>query len=155
MFGAYKGSRKNCLGSATHNLLHGGASRGLFESLADAPDGPGLARARRAAPQRRGIFKNAIRGAPVNSGPNETQSMTSEIIDVIASEGMIPREKLEDDATIESLGLKSIDIVMILTAIEEKFDVYIPMDGSFQEAKDLKGLVDAISAHILREKAAK
>ena len=81
--------------------------------------------------------------------------MTSEIIDVIASEGMIPREKLEDDATIESLGLKSIDIVMILTAIEEKFDVYIPMDGSFQEAKDLKDLVDAISTHILREKAAK
>lgn len=91
----------------------------------------------------------------MNSGSNETQSMTSEIIDVIATEGMIPREKLEDDATIESLGLKSIDIVMILTAIEEKFDVYIPMDGSFQEAKDLKGLVDAISAHILREKAAK
>jgi acyl carrier protein len=106
-------------------------------------------------PERRREIQTAIRGAPVNSATNETQSMTSEIIDVIATEGMIPREKLEDDATIESLGLKSIDIVMILTAIEEKFDVYIPMDGSFQEAKDLKGLVDAISAHILREKAAK
>jgi acyl carrier protein len=128
-------------------------------SLADAPDGHGW-RAQDAPSRRTGGFSNAIRGAPVNSGPNETQSgetpsMTSEIIDVIATEGMIPREKLEDDATIESLGLKSIDIVMILTAIEEKFDVYIPMDGSFQEAKDLKGLVDAISAHILREKAAK
>ncbi len=81
--------------------------------------------------------------------------MSSDILDVIATEGMIPRENLRDDATIESLGLKSIDIVMILTAIEEKFDVYIPMDGSFQEAKDLKGLVDAISAHIQREKAGK
>lgn len=91
----------------------------------------------------------------MNSVPNETQSMASEIVEVIATEGMIPREKLADDATIESLGLKSIDIVMILTAIEEKFDVYIPMDGSFQEAKDLKGLVDAISAHIVKEKAAK
>ena len=58
-------------------------------------------------------------------------------------------------AWIESLGLKSIDIVMVLTAIEEKFDVYIPMDGSFQEAKDLKGLVEAISAHILKEKSEK
>ena len=85
----------------------------------------------------------------------DQQAMISDIIDVIATEGMIPREKLQDDATIESLGLKSIDIVMILTAIEEKFDVYIPMDGSFQEATDLKGLIEAISAHILKEKAEK
>nr|WP_298353667.1 acyl carrier protein [Rhodoblastus sp.] len=81
--------------------------------------------------------------------------MIDQILDVIASEGMIPREALKDDATIDILGLKSIDLVMILTAIEEKFDVYIPMDGSFQEAKDLKGLVEAISSHILKEKAAK
>ncbi len=86
---------------------------------------------------------------------NDQQNMVSEILDVIASEGMIPREKLQNDATIESLGLKSIDIVMILTAIEEKFDVYIPMDGSFQDAKDLKGLVEAIGAHILKEKTSK
>jgi acyl carrier protein len=91
----------------------------------------------------------------VESASNDQQTMVNEIIEVIATEGMIPRENLRDDATIESLGLKSIDIVMILTAIEEKFDVYIPMDGSFQEAKDLKGLVDAIGAHIVKEKAAK
>ncbi|MGO8737331.1 acyl carrier protein [Rhodoblastus sp.] len=89
----------------------------------------------------------------MTSSPNDHQAMVDQILDVIASEGMIPRENLRDDATIDSLGLKSIDLVMILTAIEEKFDVYIPMDGSFQEAKDLKGLVEAISAHILKEKA--
>jgi acyl carrier protein len=91
----------------------------------------------------------------VTSDTNDQQTMVNEILDVIATEGMISREKLQDDATIESLGLKSIDIVMILTAIEERFDVYIPMDGSFQDAKDLKGLVDAISAHILKEKTEK
>jgi len=101
------------------------------------------------------MIKDAIRGELVNSSPNDQQTMVNEILDVIATEGMISREKLQDDATIESLGLKSIDIVMVLTAIEERFDVYIPMDGSFQDAKDLKGLVDAISAHILKEKAEK
>ncbi len=50
---------------------------------------------------------------------NDQQTMVNEIIDVIATEGLIPRENLKDDATIESLGLKSIDIVMILTAIVE------------------------------------
>lgn len=86
---------------------------------------------------------------------NDHKAMADQILEVIATEGMIPRENLKDDATIDSLGLKSIDLVMILTAIEEKFDVYIPMDGSFQDAKDLKGLVEAIGEHIVKEKAAK
>ena len=58
---------------------------------------------------------------------------------------MVDREKVTMDATIESLDLKSIDIVMILTAIEDKFDVYIPMDGPFHDAKDVKSLIDAIA----------
>jgi acyl carrier protein len=78
--------------------------------------------------------------------------LVNQIIEVIVSEGMVDREKVTMDATIESLDLKSIDIVMILTAIEEKFDVYIPMDGSFHEASDVKSLIDAIAAHIKQEK---
>ena len=78
--------------------------------------------------------------------------LSDEIIDVICKEGMIDRERVTPDATIESLDLKSIDIVMILTAIEEKFDVYIPMDGSFQEAKDVKSLIEALAAHVEKEK---
>jgi len=89
----------------------------------------------------------------VNPDSADQQSLIDGIIEVIAAEGMIPREKIQDDATIDSLGLKSIDLVMILTAIEEKFDVYIPMDGAFSEAKDLKGLVEAIASHIRQEKA--
>jgi acyl carrier protein len=77
-----------------------------------------------------------------------------EIIEVICKEGMVDPEKVTPDATIESLDLKSIDIVMILTAIEEKFDVYIPMDGSFQEAKTVQDLIDALTSHIEKEKKA-
>ncbi len=79
--------------------------------------------------------------------------LVNQVIDVIVKEGMIDREKVTPDATIESLDLKSIDIVMILTAIEEKFDVYIPMDGPFHEAKDIKSLIDAIAAYIIKEKS--
>jgi len=89
----------------------------------------------------------------VNPDSADQRSLIDGIVEVIAAEGMIPREKIQDDATIDSLGLKSIDLVMILTAIEEKFDVYIPMDGAFSEAKDLKGLVEAIASHIRQEKA--
>jgi acyl carrier protein len=83
--------------------------------------------------------------------PEQTQ-LVDQIIDVIVSEGMIDRDKIKMDATIESLGLKSIDIVMILTALEEKFDVYIPMDGPFHEAKDVKSLIDAMANYISKEK---
>jgi acyl carrier protein len=78
--------------------------------------------------------------------------LVNQIVDVIVKEGMVDRDKVTPDATIESLDLKSIDIVMILTAIEDKFDVYIPMDGPFHEAKDIKSLIDAIAAYIVKEK---
>ncbi|QXX76403.1 acyl carrier protein [Methylovirgula sp. HY1] len=84
--------------------------------------------------------------------PEQTE-LVDQIIDVIVSEGMVERDKVRPDATIESLGLKSIDIVMILTALEEKFDVYIPMDGPFHEAKDVKTLIDAMATYISKAKS--
>jgi acyl carrier protein len=83
---------------------------------------------------------------------HDKAQLVEDIIEVIVKEGMVDRDKVQPDATIESLDLKSIDIVIILTAIEDKFDVYIPMDGSFQDAKDVQGLIDAIAVHIIKEK---
>ncbi|GAC1328697.1 MAG: hypothetical protein NVSMB26_04280 [Beijerinckiaceae bacterium] len=103
-------------------------------------------------------FARKIEDAPIPGVMVETQvqdktQLVEDIIEVIVKEGMVDRDKVKPDATIESLDLKSIDIVMILTAIEEKFDVYIPMDGSFQDAKDVQSLIDAIAVHILKEKS--
>lgn len=91
-------------------------------------------------------------GVILETQVQDKAQLVDDIIDVIVKEGMVDRDKVQPDATIESLDLKSIDIVMILTAIEEKFDVYIPMDGSFQDAKDVQGLIDAIAVHIMKEK---
>lgn len=88
----------------------------------------------------------------MTDNPQDKEKLVEEIVDVIASEGMIDRTKITPDATIESLDLKSVDIVMILTALEEKFNVYIPMDGSLQEAKDVKSLIEAIAEHIQKER---
>ncbi len=84
--------------------------------------------------------------------PQDKATLIDEIIDVIAAEGMIDRAKVTPDATIESLDLKSVDIVMILTALEEKFNVYIPMDGALQDAKDVKTLIEALADHITKER---
>lgn len=83
--------------------------------------------------------------------PQDKAKLVEDIIEVIAAEGMVDRDKITPDATIESLDLKSVDIVMILTALEEKFNVYIPMDGALQEAKDVQGLIEALADHIRAE----
>ncbi len=88
----------------------------------------------------------------MTDNPLDKVKLVDEIIDVIAAEGMIDKTKITPDATIESLDLKSVDIVMILTALEEKFNVYIPMDGSLQEAKDVKSLINALADHIGKER---
>jgi len=93
------------------------------------------------------------RESSVETKTLDRAELANQIIDVIVKEGMVDREKATLDATIESLDLKSIDIVMILTAIEEKFDVYIPMDGPFHEAKNIGDLIDAIVAYIIKEKS--
>jgi acyl carrier protein len=88
----------------------------------------------------------------VTDNPQDKDKLMEEIVEVIAAEGMVDRTKITPDATIESLDLKSVDIVMILTALEEKFNVYIPMDGSLQDAKDVKSLIAAIADHIQKER---
>ena len=88
----------------------------------------------------------------MTDNPQDREKLVNEIIDVVAAEGMIDRSKVTPDATIESLDLKSVDIVMILTALEEKFNVYIPMDGTLQEAKDVKSLIGAIADLIVKER---
>jgi acyl carrier protein len=88
----------------------------------------------------------------VADDPQEKAKLVEAIIEVIAAEGMVDRAKVTPDATIESLDLKSVDIVMILTALEEKFNVYIPMDGSLQDAKTVEALIDAIAEYVLKER---
>jgi len=80
--------------------------------------------------------------------PNAASSKKDLILDVIAKEGMIPRENLVDDATIASLGLKSMDLVMIITALEDAFNVYIKMDAEFEEGINLKSLVEILEQQI-------
>ena len=88
----------------------------------------------------------------MTENPRDKAKLIDEIVDVIAAEGMVDRAKITPDATIESLDLKSVDIIMVLTALEEKFDVYIPMDGALQEAKNIKSLIEALADHIQKER---
>jgi len=88
----------------------------------------------------------------VTDNSQNKEKLIAEIKEVIAKEGMVDVAKITPDATLESLDLKSVDIVMILTALEERFNVYIPMDGNLQEAKDVQGLMGALADYIQKER---
>lgn len=75
--------------------------------------------------------------------------MERQILDLIISEGNIDPSRITPGATLDSLEVQSMDIVMILMAIEEKFGVYVPIDGQIAEAKDLTSFVGSVADRIL------
>jgi acyl carrier protein len=66
------------------------------------------------------------------------------IIDIIAEEGSIERDRITPEATLQTLGVESMDVVMILMGIEDKLDTYLPMDAELADARNLAEFVAAI-----------
>lgn len=88
------------------------------------------------------------------SDTSETQDLREQLIEIIAKEGMIEREKLTPDATIEKIGMASYDMVMVLMALEEKFGVYISVDSELTDVKTLDELLTVLSRRIEEQKNA-
>lgn len=78
-----------------------------------------------------------------------------QILDVFVTDGMVDRAKITPDATLESLEVQSVDVMMILMAIEEKFDVYIPIDGKIAESKNLNDFVQTLTDRIVEERTSR
>ncbi len=66
----------------------------------------------------------------------------AEILDLVAAETGVGRDRLAPDATIASLDIASLDLVQAMFAIESRFDVEIPVlsdagDAEFATVGDL------------------
>jgi acyl carrier protein len=81
------------------------------------------------------------------------EEITKQVIQIIAKEGMIEESRITPDAKLKSLDVDSIAIISILMAVEEKFNVYVPIDNSLSEVDDLKGLIKILSDCIQRSNA--
>lgn len=77
------------------------------------------------------------------------RDLEHQILDLIISEGKLEPSRVTSEATLESLDVHSIDIVMLMLAIEDKFGVYIPIDGKIAEAKDVGSFVHSVADHLL------
>lgn len=66
-----------------------------------------------------------------------------DILDVVAQEALVDKAKLAPDATLESLGIASLDIISIVFALEDKFGIVLEQ-AEFEDVRTVSALVDLI-----------
>lgn len=84
-----------------------------------------------------------------------TQDRTAieqQLVELFVSDGMVDRSAIKPNATLDSLGIQSVDIMMVLMSIEEKFGVYVPIDEKLSEAENLQGFIGHVVDRILEER---
>jgi acyl carrier protein len=72
----------------------------------------------------------------------------SRILDIVAKETLVDRAKLLPEAMIDTLGIASLDVVQTIFALEEEYDIEIPVarQGGGIEFLTVKSLVDHVIA---------
>ncbi len=75
-------------------------------------------------------------------------SVESDIIDIIAEKANVPADKITREATMDDLEIESLDVVEIVFALEEKFDIEIPYNANDQEREfsTVGDVIDAVQA---------
>jgi acyl carrier protein len=73
---------------------------------------------------------------------NGVDNILDRVIDIVAEELAVDRDEVtEDSSFIEDLGADSLDVVELVMAFEEEFDVEIPDE----DAEDIRTVEDAVS----------
>ncbi|WP_297692470.1 phosphopantetheine-binding protein [Phenylobacterium sp.] len=77
----------------------------------------------------------------------------SDLLDLISKEAIIDREKLTRDATLEDLGISSLDVISMLFELEETYGVVIE-EGDMPQMSTLGEMLDFLLSRINAEAAA-
>ncbi|MFC3070636.1 acyl carrier protein [Phenylobacterium soli] len=77
----------------------------------------------------------------------------TELLDLIAQEAIIDRSKLVREATLEDLGISSLDLISMLFELEEKYGVVIE-EGDMPQMSTLGEMVDFLLGRINAEATA-
>jgi len=74
--------------------------------------------------------------------------MLEKIVEIIIQEGLVDPDAVKPDATLEGLGLNSVDMVSILMGVEEEFDVYVPMGEDLASVRTLGEMIAQVVAQM-------
>ena len=83
----------------------------------------------------------------------DRRQLAEQVLEMIVAERKLDRADISREATLQSLDVQSIDVVMVLMAVEDRFGVYVPIDGLVADAPNLGSFVDGIAERILRHRA--
>jgi len=79
--------------------------------------------------------------------------IAEKVMDIIAKEAKLDRSVLTLDTRLDSLKIESLDLVQILFAIEDEFDVYVPYNDESYKLETLRDVVDGVN-RLIGEKQA-
>ena len=71
--------------------------------------------------------------------------IAEKIMDIVAREAKLDRAKLALDTRLDALKIESLDLVQILFAIEDEFDVYVPYNDESYKLETLNDVVDGVN----------
>ena len=80
-------------------------------------------------------------------------SLEAELIDLISKEALVDVEKLKKDASLEEIGLDSVDMVSVIFAIEDKYGVSIG-ENDLEKSATLGQMLTLIETKIAEKAAA-
>lgn len=72
-------------------------------------------------------------------------TVENDIYDIIADKAAVDRAKLRREAKMADLEIESLDVVEIIFAIEEKFDIHVPYNAN-DSAPEFATVGDVIEA---------
>lgn len=72
-------------------------------------------------------------------------NVEAEIMDIIAEKTSVERSKLTREARMDDLEIESLDIVEIIFAIEEKYDIEVPYNANANN-EEFETVGDVIAA---------
>lgn len=80
-------------------------------------------------------------------------TIENDIYDIIAEKSAVDRSKLQRDAKLADLEIESLDVVEIIFAVEEKFDIHVPYNANDQEMEfeTVGNVIDAVQKLINEE----
>ncbi len=84
--------------------------------------------------------------------PADRTVIEQQLVDLFVTDGMVDRAAITPEATLDSLGVQSVDIMMVLMSVEEKFGIYVPIDEKLTDIKNLQGFIDHIVDRIVEER---
>ena len=72
-------------------------------------------------------------------------AVQDEVLDIIAQKGMVARDTLDAGSKLADLNISSLDVVEIVFALEDKFDISIPFNANQSAEAAANGAVGGAS----------